>query len=129
VKLLIDSHTLLWAVDQPAQLGAAAAEALQDPTNELLLSSATIWEIAIKVGLKKLSLSFPFREWTHKAITDLDLSVLPITVEHADVQAGLALYHRDPFDRLLIAQATVENLSVVTVDAVFDQYGVARIWA
>jgi len=68
MRLLIDSHTLLWAVDQPVQLGAAARTALQDPANDLLLSAATIWEIAIKVGLKKLSLSFPYREWINKAI-------------------------------------------------------------
>jgi len=128
MRLLLESHTLLWAVDRPAQLGAAATKALQDPTNDLLLSAATVWEIAIKVGLKKLSLSFPYRDWINKAIADLGLSVLPITVEYAAVQAGLAHHHRDPFDRLLVAQATVENLSVVTFDAVFAQYGVKRIW-
>jgi PIN domain nuclease of toxin-antitoxin system len=128
MRLLIDSHTLLWAVDQPAQLGAAAAAALQDPANDLLLSAATIWEIAIKVALMKLSLSLPYRQWINKAIADLGLSVLPITVEYADVQARLDLHHRDPFDRLLVAQATVENLPVVTFDVVFDKYGVKRIW-
>ena len=128
MRLLLESHTLLWAVDRPAQLGAAATKALQDPTNDLLLSAATVWEIAIKVGLKKLSLSFPYRDWINKAIADLGLSVLPITVEYAAVQAGLAHHYRDLFDRLLVAQATVENLSVVTFDAVFAQYGVKRIW-
>jgi PIN domain nuclease of toxin-antitoxin system len=128
MRLLIDSHTLLRAVDQPAHLGAAAAAALQDPANDLLLSAATIWEIAIKVGLKKLSLSLPYRQWINKAIADLGLSVLPITVEYADVQARLDLHHRDPFDRLLVAQATVENLAVVSLDSAFDQYGVTRIW-
>jgi PIN domain nuclease of toxin-antitoxin system len=129
MKVLIDTHTLLWAVDQPAQLGAGALSVLQEPANGLLLSAATIWEIAIKVGLKKLSLSVPYRQWITKAMADLGLSVLPITVEYADVQAGLAPHHGDPFDRLLIAQAMVENLAVVSIDEVFDRYKVNRIWS
>ncbi|MFI5380407.1 MAG: type II toxin-antitoxin system VapC family toxin [Tepidisphaerales bacterium] len=128
MRLLLDTHTLLWAVDQPQQLGPQALAALQDPANELLLSAATVWEIAIKVGLKKLSLSLPYREWITKAIADLGLSVLPITVEYANVLVGLARHHRDPFDRLLVAQALAENIPVVTVDAEFDKYGVGRIW-
>ena len=72
------------------------------------MSAATIWEIGIKVGLKKLSLSMPYREWMNKAIADLGLTLLPITVEYADVQAGLPKHHGDPFDRLLAAQASRE---------------------
>jgi PIN domain nuclease of toxin-antitoxin system len=128
VKVLIDTHALLWAVDQPTQLGASALAVLKNPGNRLFLSAATVWEIAIKVGLKKLSLSVPYRQWIIKAIADLGLTVLPITVEYADVQAGLAPLHGDPFDRLLVAQAIVENLTVVSVDEIFDQYKVSRIW-
>jgi PIN domain nuclease of toxin-antitoxin system len=92
------------------------------------LSAATIWEIAIKAGLKKLSLSMPYSQWMNKAIGDLGLTLLPITVEYADVQAELPRHHGDPFDRLIAAQARVENISLVSADAVFDQYGVKRIW-
>jgi PIN domain nuclease of toxin-antitoxin system len=128
VRLLLDSHAVIWAVDDPAQLGSRAVQVLQDPDNELLVSAGTLWELAIKVGLGKLALSLPFREWMQQAIDDLGATVLQITVEYADAQAGLMNHHRDPFDRLLIAQATVEQISIVSSDAAFDAYGVSRIW-
>ncbi len=127
MRLLVDTHAVIWAVDDPSKLGRRAVTALEDPANELLLSAGTIWEISIKVGLKKLSLSLPYRQWMNKAIDDLGLSLLPITVEYADVQAGLPKHHGDPFDRLLAAQAQVENVSLVSADLVFDQYEVNRI--
>jgi len=128
VKLLLDTHTLIWAVDDPSKLGPQAVTALQDPANDLLLSAATIWEIAIKVGLGKLSLSMPYRQWMNQAITDLGMTVLPITVEYADVQVNLPKHHGDPFDRLLVAQSQVENIHLVSADPVFDQYGINRLW-
>ena len=128
MRLLLDSHAVIWAVDDPSKLSRPAVAALEDPANELLLSAGTVWEIGIKVGLNKLSLSMPYRQWMNKAIADLGLTLLPITVEYADVQAGLPRHHGDPFDRLLAAQAQVENVSLVSADAVFDQYGVNRIW-
>ena len=128
MKLLLDTHTLIWAVDDPSKLGPQAVTALQDPANDLLLSAATIWEIAIKVGLGKLSLSMPYRQWMNQAITDLGMTVLPITVEYADVQVNLPKHHGDPFDRLLVAQSQVENIHLVSADPVFDQYGINRLW-
>ena len=98
MKLLLDTHTLIWAVDDPAQLGAQAVAELQDPTNELLLSAGSIWELAIKVGAKKLELSMPYR------------------------------HHKDPFDRLLVAQSLYEQISIVSADPQLDAYGVTRIW-
>lgn len=128
MRLLLDTHTLIWAVDQPSVLSPRAKAALEDPASELVLSAATIWEIAIKVGLKKLTLSFPYRQWMAQAINDLNVTVLPVTVEYADIQVGLPHHHRDPFDRLLIAQAIVEKVQLVSNDDVFDQYGVTRLW-
>jgi PIN domain nuclease of toxin-antitoxin system len=128
VKLLLDSHTLIWAVDDPSRLGALATAGLEDPVNELFLSAGTIWEIAIKVGLKKLSLSLPFGKWMTQAIVELGLTVLPITVEVADTQISLPNHHRDPFDRLLVAQAKTEKAVIVSADAVLDRYGVQRHW-
>jgi PIN domain nuclease of toxin-antitoxin system len=128
MKLLVDSHAVIWAVDDPTKLSSHAAKAIEDPANDLLVSAGTIWEIAIKVGLKKLSLSMPYRQWMNKAIVDLGLILLPVTVEYADAQAGLPRHHGDPFDRLLAAQAQVENISLVSADAVFDQYGLKRVW-
>jgi PIN domain nuclease of toxin-antitoxin system len=128
MRLLVDSHTVIWAVDDPAKLSSCAAQAIEDPANELLISAGTIWEVAIKVGLQKLSLSMPFRQWMNKAMADLGLTLLPINVEYADVQAGLPRHHGDPFDRLLVAQAQLENIPLVSADAVFDRYGLKRIW-
>ncbi len=128
MRLILDSHALIWAVDDPTRLSPPAEIALQDPANELLLSAASVWEIAIKVGLKKLTLRLPYRQWMNQAIADLELSLLPITVEYADVQAGLPDHHRDPFDRLIISQAYTEAVSVVSADPVFDLYGVPRVW-
>ena len=129
MRHLVDSQSLIWYVDQDHFLSRAAHAAISDPVNELLLSAATVWEIAIKVGLKKLSLSLPYRQWMDKAIADLGLRILPITVEYADTQVSLARnQHRDPFDRLLVAQALVERAPIVSSDAALDQYGVRRIW-
>jgi PIN domain nuclease of toxin-antitoxin system len=125
---LLDTHALIWYVDQDHLLSVSAHAAITNPANELLLSAATIWEIAIKVGVKKLSLSQPYRQWMNKAIADLGLALLPITVEYADVQATLPRHHGDLFDRMLAAQAKVENVPLVSADLVFDQYGVNRIW-
>jgi PIN domain nuclease of toxin-antitoxin system len=128
VKLLVDAHTLIWAVDDPSKLSPPAATALQDAGNDLLLSAGTIWEIAIKVGLGKLSLSMPYRQWMNQAISDLGMTVLPITVEYADAQGNLPKHHGDPFDRLLVAQARVENMALVSADPGFDPYGINRLW-
>ncbi len=127
MRLLVDSHTLIWAVDDPLRLSNTAATALQDPANDLIVSAATIWEISIKVGLGKLTLSLSYRQWMHKAIADLGLAILPITVEYADAQNQLPNFHRDPFDRLLIAQSILDSLPIVGADAQFDAYGVNRV--
>jgi PIN domain nuclease of toxin-antitoxin system len=101
---------------------------LVDPSSVRLLSAATIWELAIKVGQGKLGLSMPYRLWMDKAGADLKLIILPITVEYADRQATLPPHHKDPFDRLMVAQALVEGIPIVSVDAALDPYGITRIW-
>jgi PIN domain nuclease of toxin-antitoxin system len=128
VRMLLDTHTLFWSVEAPSKVSAAAMTAMQDPANDRLLSAATIWELAIKVGQGKIALSIPYRQWMATAITDLKLDILPITVEHAERQSTLPTYHKDPFDRLLIAQALVDGIPIVSADAAFDAYGVVRIW-
>jgi PIN domain nuclease of toxin-antitoxin system len=128
MRLLLDTHALIWAVDDPAQLGSAARVALEDESNEILISAATVWEIAIKTGLRKLTLSMPYKEWMNQALADLGSTILPITVEYADAQAALPFHHRDPFDRLLIAQAQVEDMSLASNETTFDDYGIKRVW-
>jgi PIN domain nuclease of toxin-antitoxin system len=128
MKLLVDTHVLIWAVDRPANLSATANMLLRDPSNQLSISAATIWEIAIKVGLGKLTLSQAYRQWMEKAMADLGLDVLPINLDYAEIQAALPHHHRDPFDRLLIAQSIWETMPVVSADTQLDSYGVARLW-
>ena len=128
MKLLVDAHCLIWALDEPAKLAAAAVEALEDPGSQLFIGAGTMWELSIKSGLKKLNLSLSFRAWLEQAIADLGLGIMPITVEHCERQTSLPPHHGDPFDRLLAAQALVEGIKVVSADTIFDQYGVGRIW-
>ncbi len=128
MRLLLDTHTLFWAVDVPSRISATAMAAMADPANDRLLSAATIWEVAIKVGQGKFGLAMPYRLWMDKAIFDLKLTILPVTVAYADRQSTLPPHHKDPFDRLLIAQALVESIPIVSMDVAFDHYGVTRIW-
>jgi PIN domain nuclease of toxin-antitoxin system len=127
VRLLLDAHALIWAVDDPSKPGVRADEVIGDPANPLLVGAGTIWEISIKVGLNKLTLSLPFGEWMSKAIADLGATIVPITIEHAAVQSQMS-GRGDPFDRLLAAQSQVDELTVVSGDSGLDQYGVQRLW-
>jgi PIN domain nuclease of toxin-antitoxin system len=128
MKVLLDSHTLIWAVDDPAKITTTAMAALQNPGSELLVSAASVWEIAIKVGNGKLPLSLSYRAWMDKALADLSLSVLAVTLDHTERLVGLPFHHRDPFDRLVAVQALVEVIPLVSADPIFDAYGVNRIW-
>jgi PIN domain nuclease of toxin-antitoxin system len=128
VRLLLYSHPLIWYVDQDYLLSTKAHAEITDPNNDLWISAATVWEISIKYGLGKLTLSLPYRQWIEKAIADLSLAILPITVEYADAQSRLPYHHGDPFDRLLIAQSFTDAIPIVSADSQFDAYGVTRVW-
>ena len=128
MKLLLDTHALLWFVWDHAHLSENARNLMNDPDNELLLSTGTIWEIAIKVGLNKLTLAEPYEDFMNHAIADNNLTVLETSVKHAAVLTTLPFHHRDPFDRLIIAQAITEEIAVVSGDTAFDAYPVTRVW-
>ena len=128
MRLLLDTHTLLWLAWGHANLSAKARTLLTDPLNELWLSMVTIWEIAIKVNLKKLNLHAPYGTFMHAAFSAYNLRLMPITVQHGEELIGLPHHHRDPFDRLLIAQAMVEQIPIISADALFDAYPVQRLW-
>jgi len=128
MDVLLDSHSLIWGLDDPAKLSPTAAAALQDPDNTLHLSVATVWEIAIKVGKRRLPLSLPFRLWIDNAIAYFDLRIIQIDLDHAERQVALSFHHRDPFDRLIAVQALVEGIPLVSADPIFDANGVNRIW-
>jgi len=128
MRLLIDTHSFLWFINDNAQLSHNARQLIEDGGNEILLSVASLWEIAIKMSIGKLNLGQPFPELFPRQLQVNRIQLLSITLDHLSVVATLPLHHRDPFDRLLIAQATVEQVPVVGVDAAFDAYGVNRLW-
>lgn len=131
MKLLLDSHTFLWHSTAAPQVSATATALLVDPANELLLSMASVWEIAIKVGLKKLILATPYAAFMATALSSYRVSVLPITVDDCIAYEQLPFpnpNHRDPFDRMIITHARREGLPIVGNDAAFDGYGVTRLW-
>jgi PIN domain nuclease of toxin-antitoxin system len=128
VRLLLDTHAFLWFVLNDPSLSAAARALVSDPQHDVLISPATCWEIAIKFSIGKYQLPGPFADFMDDQIALNDLTMLPITVGHTAVVASLPFHHKDPFDRLLIAQAIVENVPLLSVDAVFDSYPVTRLW-
>ena len=128
MTLLLDTHAFLWFCQGESSLSTRARDLLRDPAQRKLLSVASCWEIAIKAGLKKLTLGEPSRIYLSAALARTGFEILPITLEHATAVETLSMNHKDPFDRLLIAQAIVENLPVVSGDVVFDAYPVKRLW-
>ena len=128
MRVLLDTHTFLWWVEGAPKLSRKAREMLADPDNECLVSLASAWELAIKTNLGKLQLALPVSRYVTEHIAANGFRVLGIELAHVARTEKLDLYHRDPFDRLLIAQALEEKLPVVTADPVFRKYGVKRIW-
>lgn len=131
MKLLLDTHTFLWHADANPQVSAAATQLLIDPANDLFLSIASLWEVAIKVGLNKLRLSASFDHFVTRAISQYGIGLLPITIDDCVHYAALPFplqSHRDPFDRLIITHAQRHSLSIVGADSHFDAYGIIRLW-
>ncbi|MEQ1502546.1 MAG: type II toxin-antitoxin system VapC family toxin [Myxococcota bacterium] len=126
--LLLDTHTLLWALSDPDRLGPAARLALTDPGRERWVSVATVWEMAIKSSMGKLVLGVPLGRLVRDTLPACGLSLLDVRPDHAAEVEHLPFHHRDPFDRLLVAQVRVEGLALVSRDAQLDAYGVSRIW-
>jgi PIN domain nuclease of toxin-antitoxin system len=127
MKLLLDTHTFLWFINDSPELSSSAADLLESDV-DLLLSTASLWEIAIKVSLNKLTLPDSYEQFIPQQITLNNIEILTIAFEHLTVVSRLPFHHRDPFDRLLIAQSMSENLQIVSVDTQFDRYGVSRKW-
>jgi len=128
VRVLLDTHTLIWSQDDPSKLPPTVIACLTDPANDRLVSLATTWEISVKIAIGKLALSKPYQDWLSFATTGLHLNDLPVLLNHLELQIHLPFHHRDPFDRLLICQALAEGLPILGGDKQFDTYGVQRIW-
>jgi PIN domain nuclease of toxin-antitoxin system len=124
VRLLLDTHALLWWLADNRKLGRRAREAIADPRATVWVSAASAWEIAIKVALGRLELPEAPEVCLPREIEQNHFTPLPVTLEHALAVASLPAHHADPFDRLLIAQAQIENLTLVTADEAFAPYDV-----
>jgi PIN domain nuclease of toxin-antitoxin system len=128
MNLLLDTHTFLWFTAGNPSLSPAARSAIQDENNNLYLSVASLWEIAIKVSIDKFELREPFGVLIPEQLDENEIELLNISVAHTAMVASMPFHHRDPFDRLIAAQAKIEQLTLVSVDEAFDAYGVTRLW-
>ncbi len=128
MNLLLDAHALLWFLNDDPKLEPNAKALIEDPANRKLVSIATCWEIAIKVGLKKLDLGEPATTFLPRELSANKFALLGIELAHATFIEVLPPHHKDPFDRLLVAQSLLETMPVVSADVLFDQYGVSRLW-
>lgn len=126
--LLLDTHSFIWWVDDAPALSPIARQRITDETQVCFVSIASAWEMAIKASLGKLRLTMPVRRYVQEQVLANGFRLLHLSLDHVTRVEALPMHHRDPFDRLLIAQAQIERLHLVSVDARFDDYDVTRIW-
>jgi len=128
MRVLLDTHAFLWWITEDRRLSARAREVMTDGGNDLLLSAASGWEIAIKANLGRISLPIPIDRFLSEQLQRNGIGTLPIEMRHALGVHALSLLHRDPFDRLLVAQARLEKLRILTSDPQIAQYDVETLW-
>ena len=128
MNLLLDTHSLLWFLNEDPHLVPNAKALIEDSLNRKFVSMATCWEIAIKVGLKNLDLGEPVSTFLPRELLVNKFDLLHIELVHALHVEKLPRHHRDPFDRLLISQSIIEKIAIVSSDDKFDSYGVVRLW-
>ncbi|MDZ7344437.1 MAG: type II toxin-antitoxin system VapC family toxin [candidate division KSB1 bacterium] len=128
MKFLLDTQAFLWFITDDLKLSSFARSLIEDQDSDRLISLASLWEIAIKTSLGKLELKKPFEDLLPHELELNEIDVLEIKIAHLAQVASLPFHHRDPFDRLLIAQRLVEKLPVVTMDTKFDAYNIQRLW-
>jgi PIN domain nuclease of toxin-antitoxin system len=124
LKLLLDTHAALWWLAGDDRFGEATSDRLIDQANQVLLSAAVVWEVAIKRSLGKLEAPDGFAS----TLLDAGLQPLPVSLDHASAIEQLPWHHRDPFDRMLVAQASIEGAALVSHDAALRPYGVPLVW-
>jgi PIN domain nuclease of toxin-antitoxin system len=128
MKLLLDTHTFIWWDSEPARLSPQALALCQDRQNVLLLSVVSVWEMQIKLQLGKLRLALPLKEIIETQQQTNSIEILPVTLAHVLALENLPAYHKDPFDRLLVAQAMVEGAVLVSGDPNIAKYAVQVVW-
>jgi PIN domain nuclease of toxin-antitoxin system len=124
LKVLLDTHIFLWAISDYARLSSRAGEVIRDSDNEVLVSIASAWEIAIKVGIGKFVMPVPLAPYLQRQLVKHRIGVLSIQLSHLAMLEKLPLHHRDPFDRLLVAQCLEEDATLITVDSQLQRYPV-----
>ncbi len=129
MRFLIDTHALIWFIIGDKRLSPQARQLIETPENERLVSIVSLWEIALKMSLGKLSIGATFDELVPQQLIKNDMTLLPIEIRHLSQVAQLPFYHRDPFDRLLIAQSISDDLPLISRDPQFDAYPIERLWA
>jgi PIN domain nuclease of toxin-antitoxin system len=128
MNVLLDTHTLIWFSISPNRLSERIINLLSDADNNLFLSIASVWEMQIKLQLGKLNFDLPLPELIETQKQTNGLQILPIELSHIYTLDGLPNHHRDPFDRILVAQAIFEKIPLLSIDAIFDAYPINRIW-
>lgn len=128
MNLVLDTHAWLWFVLGDPRLSASARAHIEDSANVKFVSPASYWEISIKISLGKYVLNVPYRQFMGHAIEGQGFRILPIMPGHTELVSTLPFHHRDPFDRLILAQALSERMSVVSGDPLFSAYGVSVVW-
>jgi PIN domain nuclease of toxin-antitoxin system len=130
MNFLLDTHTFLWLINQlySSKLSETVYRLFLNQENQFYLSIASVWEIAIKVNLGKLDIAQPIGPFILEQLQENEINLFDIRFQHAIKVAELPLHHRDPFDRIIIAQSLVEDIPLLSKDKVFDAYGIQRIW-
>jgi PIN domain nuclease of toxin-antitoxin system len=128
MRSLLDTHAFLWFIIGDRRLSATARDRIEARESEVLLSVASIWEIAIKAGLGKLPLPSPVRTYVPQQMVENRIGLLPVALDHALEAGNLPHHHRDPFDRMLVVQARMEEMPIISADPALDQYGIDRVW-
>jgi PIN domain nuclease of toxin-antitoxin system len=128
MRLLLDTHAFLWFILDDSRLIPTAKLLIEDSANEVDISPASYWEIAIKIRLGKYALPLPYRQFMESQIATNAFRILPIEPRHTALLTTMPLHHKDPFDRLLVAQSLAEGIPIVSSDPQLDAYGVQRSW-
>ncbi|HEX9997707.1 MAG TPA: type II toxin-antitoxin system VapC family toxin [Abditibacterium sp.] len=127
MRILVDTHIFIWWNDELSLLSKSARNLLEDSNNQLVISAATLWEMQIKLAIGKLPLRLPLAEMVREQQEQNGFQILPITLPHVLALENLPFHHKDPFDRLLIAQAQAENLPILSADPVFGRYNINHL--